>query len=357
MQSPGNDTLPCENCPYCWGGIWKGQLVSIFLFSLKLHSSRLKRDLSGIELLLWPEYVIAHALDGIAIPECFPGEVLGVQLCRTTPGEAHVFLQGSKGQPGPWTKKNRRLGTPCSPGKHTWWAEWGFYPFRLAENSRSCLDHEWHRMKTLHRILVELQRFGIPLLLLLELRCVHKECVWPLRAVPADAAPCPGVCREREWGGSARDQLSQAEHHRLQNCCEGKGHPRVQTQQHEVFLNSLLREEQEEFPADFPLDSGLLPGFKIHLRSCRRARAHDAEIGGLLLRELSSTCKQGWAFYRERRRRVVSCGRCSVSHTLHDTAFLPGNWIAGTDEHISAQESPFVLANTPKHFTFWKLFW
>lgn len=48
----------------------------------------------------------------------------------------------------------------------------------------------------------------------------------------------------------------------------------------------------------------------------------------------------------------------ALSHTLHDTAFLPGNFIAGTDEHISALESPFVLANTPKHFTccFWKLF-
>lgn len=41
---------------------------------------------------------------------------------------------------------------------------------------------------------------------------------------------------------------------------------------------------------------------------------------------------------------MVSCGRCSVSHTLHDTAFLPGNLIAGTDEHISAPESPLVLA-------------
>lgn len=75
----------------------------------------------------------------------------------------------------------------------------------------------------------------------------------------------------------------------LQKRCEGKGQPRVQTQQHEVFV----KEEQEEFPADFPEDSGLLPGFKIHLRSCRRAGAHDAEIGGLLLGELSSTCKQG----------------------------------------------------------------
>lgn len=46
---------------------------------------------------------------------------------------------------------------------------------------------------------------------------------------------------------------------------------------------------------------------------------------------------------------MVSCGRCSVSHTeFHDTAFLPGNFSAGTDERISALESPFVLANTPK---------
>lgn len=79
----------------------------------------------------------------------------------------------------------------------------------------------------------------------------------------------------------------------LQNCCEGRGHPRVQTQQHEVFLHSLLNQEQEELPADFPDDSGLLPGFKIYLPSCIRAGAHDAEIGGILLRELSSTYRQG----------------------------------------------------------------
>lgn len=105
---------------------------------------------------------------------------------------------------------------------------------------------------------------------------------------------CPGVCREQEWTGSAWDHLSQAEHPGLQHCCcEGEGQARVQTQQHEVFLHSLLNQEQEELPAGFPDDSGLLPGFKIHLPSCIRAGAHDAEIGGILLRELSSTCRQG----------------------------------------------------------------
>lgn len=53
-----------------------------------------------------------------------------------------------------------------------------------------------------------------------------------------------GVCGEREWTGSIRDQLSHVEHPGLQNCCGGKGQPRVQTQQHEVFLNSLLTQEQ-----------------------------------------------------------------------------------------------------------------
>lgn len=46
-----------------------------------------------------------------------------------------------------------------------------------------------------------------------------------------------------------------------------------------------------------------------------------------------------------------------MSHTLHDTAFLSGNLIAGADEYISTPEPPFVF-DTPKHLTwhFWKLF-
>lgn len=168
---------------------------------------------------------------------------------------------------------------------------------------------EWRHFTMRSCILVDLQGFGIPLLLLpslLELQCVHcKECLCTVRDAcdPSELSQQVqphvwGVCGEWEWAGSVRDQLSHVEHPGLQNCFEGKGQPRVQTQQHEVFLNSLLTQEQEDLPADFPEDSGLLPGFKIHLHSCICAWAHDAEFGGILLRELSSTCKQGWSFYR-----------------------------------------------------------
>lgn len=118
-------------------------------------------------------------------------------------------------------------------------------------------------------ILVDLQGFGIPLLLLPSLlevpvpACAQGRCVIP-QSCPSGCSPVSrGVCRDQEWAGSARDQLSRAEHPGLQNCCEGKEQPRVQTQQHQAFLNSLPNQEQEEFPADFPEDSGLLPGFKI----------------------------------------------------------------------------------------------
>lgn len=168
-----------------------------------------------------------------------------------------------------------------------------------------------------------------------------------------------------------RSRLANQSIGRLQNWFEVKVQTRVQIK-HDIFLNSLLKEEQEMFSAELPEDSGLLPGCTIILF------ASDLKYTFVLVCMLTqamlkfpptSFCwrkeffvqvtwfklKAGWAFYTKR--------KCVVLQTLlHESqvtwhSILSGNLIAGADEYICTLEPRFVL-DTPKHLTrhFWKLF-